>query len=163
MSQPVPIVFPDKTKNASSARLIELDFFDHVANFWEPGQQYAANDIVRPRKPTGFAYQAGAAGQSGGEEPAWPGLAATVADGSITWTGIVAGASGVTAITAPVVTIAQAGELSAGTATVVNGKATATQVNFTLSTGVPGTTYEVSVQVTAGGQTLLGVFKVHVK
>jgi hypothetical protein len=148
-------------KHPTATRTLRLDFFPLVADFWEVGKQSSVNDIVRPLTATGFAYQAGANGQAGTEQPAWPQtLAGTVVDGEVTWTAIAAGVNGVTAVSAPAVTVVPSGGLSAGSPSVINGKGTSTAVEFTLSGGVVGKTYRVECQVTVGTETLVGSVEV---
>lgn len=157
------VAFGSIRKSPDSVRLITLEWFPLVADFWEPSRQHSTSDIVRPLVATGFAYQASGAGQSGDREPAWPrALNGTVTDGSITWTAIAAGANGVTAVSSPSVTVSPSGELSAGVASVINGDGTNTRVQFTLSGGTVGKRYLVKVQVTAGSETLIGSFWVSI-
>ena len=56
---------------------------------WSAGASISSGDIVVPTEnnKTGFAYQAGGGGTTGGTEPTWPKtLADTVDDNGITWT-----------------------------------------------------------------------------
>lgn len=159
-------------KHADSTRIIELDFFPAVANFWEAGKEYASGDIVRPREPTGFAYQAGGNGQSGRRTPKWPEtVSGTVVDGSITWTAVVAGSNGVDSVSAPSSAVDPSGALTSGSESVVEE----TRVQITLAggtedggdevTGKDGTTfnaYVVTVTVTAGDETIAGSILVRV-
>jgi hypothetical protein len=58
---------------------------------WAAGISIAANQLIQPTptNDTGFVYQAGGAGQTGLNQPAWPMSAGgTVVDGSVTWTAI---------------------------------------------------------------------------
>lgn len=74
-----------------------IDVSASATNPWKAGASVAARSLIRPtwKNATGFVYQANAAGQSGGLEPAWPTAAgAMVADGSVTRTAIVPPASG---------------------------------------------------------------------
>lgn len=158
------VAFGSIEKSPGSTEVIGLDFFPWVADFWESGKQYTASDIVRPRSVTGFAYQAGADGQSNPTEPAWPStLSGTVVDGGITWTAIAADTNGVTAVTSPSATVTPSGELTASSASVVDGMGGNTQVNITLAGGAAGKTYRVQVTVTAGSETLVGSLYVTVK
>lgn len=91
--------FDSLTKDPAESRMVELDLFGKCANFWRPNEQYAANEYIRPNTATGFAYQANANASSGLREPRWPTtLAATVADGSLIWTCVAAGANGLNAV-----------------------------------------------------------------
>jgi hypothetical protein len=73
--------------NAGEKEPRELNLSDVCARTWQPGRVYAAAIRVRPAsRPSGFEYEA-TAGQSGFREPKWPAvLAATITDGSVTWT-----------------------------------------------------------------------------
>lgn len=153
-------------KHASAVRVIELDWLNVVANFWAPGKEYAAGNIVRPREPTGFAYQAGGDGQSGNRVPRWPRtLGGTVVDGPITWTAVAAGSNGVTTVASPTASVVPSGSLDATGLSVVEQ----TRVELTLSGGVEGggeeiempngdivLGYAVEVAVIAGSETLVG-------
>lgn len=90
-------------KDPAESKIVQLDFFGWAANFWQPNEQYATNEYVRPNESvsTGFAYQA-SSGTSGRREPRWPTtIGATVIDGSITWTCATAGTNGLNAVSAP--------------------------------------------------------------
>lgn len=155
------LAFDDFLKHPTAVRLVELDFFPLVANFWRPGEQYTASDVVRPRAPTGFAYTAGGNGQSGLVEPAWPTtLSDTVVDGGVTWTAGAAGGNGVTALSAPAVVVDPTGELTLGSPSVIDGMGTSSAVTFTLTGGVAGKEYRVEVQATAGAETVRGSMRV---
>lgn len=157
-------VFAAKDKHPTSTRLLTLDFFPLVANFWRPGEQYADASVVRPNAPTGFAYTAGGAGQTGLDEPAWPrALAATVVDGGITWTAGAAGANGVTALTVPTVVDEPTGVLTLGTPTVVDGAGTSTAIQFTVAGGTHGERYRIEARATAGSETLRGSVEIEVR
>lgn len=156
------VAFGRIEKSPGSTIVVALDFFRQVANFWEPSRQYASSDIVRPRRATGFAYQAGADGQSNPSEPAWPTtLSDTVVDGGITWTAIAAGSNGVTAVASPSTSVIPSGELTAS-ASVVDGLGSSTAVNVTLAAGNATKSYRVEVTVTVGSETLVGSLYVDV-
>ena len=165
-SRQFPANFGRFDKDRSSVVKVQLDFFNSNADFWEPGREFATNAFVRPPQPTGFSYEAITAGQSGAEAPAFSTtLGGTTTDGEVIWTTRDAGANAFTALTSPavVVTSTASGAVTAGSATVVDGKATSSKIEFTLSAGVAGKSYEIRVTVTVGSYTLIGVFIVHVK
>lgn len=92
--------FDPVTKDPAEQISVELDLFNKAANFWRPNEQFSGSEYVRPNIGTGFAYQA-SAGTSGNREPRWPTtLAATVIDGSVTWTCAAANANGLNAVSA---------------------------------------------------------------
>jgi hypothetical protein len=93
--------FGQAIKDPAESLHVTLRLFDYCASFWQPNQPYDLAEYVRPTRSTGFAYQA-SAGLSGAREPIWPKvLGATVLDGSVTWTCVVAQSNGLNAITAP--------------------------------------------------------------
>ena len=54
---------------------------------WTAGRYAAANQRIRPTRPTGLQYRCTIAGYTGYVEPTWPTtVGATVADGAATWT-----------------------------------------------------------------------------
>jgi hypothetical protein len=60
-----------------------------VPNTWVASTAYALNAKVKPTTSTGFYYKVTTAGTTSGTEPTWPTtLAATVTDGSVTFTAI---------------------------------------------------------------------------
>lgn len=152
--------FEGVEKHPDAVRTLHLDFFPLVANYWRPGTQYSANDIVRPLNADGNAYQADAAGQSGLVEPAW---ADGVTDGSVTWSQIAAGANGVTALTSPIVIVEPTGGITLGSPSVVDGGGTDTAIEVAVSDGVHGKDYRVECKATAGAETLYGSTKVLVR
>lgn len=72
----------------------KLDYYAsferHLARQWEPFTDFASGTRIRVygnSKSAGFEFSS-SGGRSGGRPPVWPeALAATVIDGSITWTG----------------------------------------------------------------------------
>lgn len=101
MSDP-EFVFKPILKDAAESKVVELNLFRWCANFWRPNEAFGLNEYIRPSTATGFAYQATTGGVSGSRQPVWPTtLAATVLDGSITWTCTAAAANGLNAISAP--------------------------------------------------------------
>lgn len=98
----VAVTFPDALKDPAEDLKVTLSLFRYCASFWRPNESYDLSEFVRPNKATGFAYQATAAGLSSAREPTWPRtLAATVVDGSVTWTCAAASTNGLNAITSP--------------------------------------------------------------
>lgn len=53
---------------------------------WEPGTEYAEDDLIRPVEANGFYYRAVSAGVSGETEPEWPDeYGEEIIDGSVEW------------------------------------------------------------------------------
>jgi hypothetical protein len=79
-----------------------LDCFPICAVYWASNEQFGSGDFIRPTRATGFAYECTTAGTAGAREPVWPRVvAATVTDGSVTWTCRAASTNGINAITSP--------------------------------------------------------------
>lgn len=96
------VTFPDTTKDPDEEKKVTLNLFNFCASFWRPNELVELNEYVRPRKATGFAYQATVAGTTATREPVWPTVSnATITDGSVTWKCIEAAANGLNEITAP--------------------------------------------------------------
>lgn len=94
--------FPDTQKDPAADKKVTLSFFNDCANFWRANEEFSLNEFIRPTQATGFAYKASAAGCSGAREPVWPkAIDSTVADGSVIWTCVAAGANGLSPITSP--------------------------------------------------------------
>lgn len=139
-------------KHPDSTRIIELDWLNGVANFWQPGKAFANGEYIRPRAPTGFSYQAGAAGQSGKREPVWPTtLGLSVVDGSITWTATAAATNGITPVTAA----SEVVEVTPSGLTTVVAATGDHDTQLQLSGGADGTTYRVEVTINAGATLVL--------
>lgn len=116
------------------ARLLEYS--------WQPGREFALNEYVRPSGANGFAFKATTAGQSASTEPRWPTtLAATVTDGSITWTAVAIDSN-------------SRDSISSINAVVPSGITVSTPTNsgsrvlFDISGGTKGSTYIISIEVT---------------
>jgi hypothetical protein len=98
----VAVTFPDALKDPAEELKVTLNLFRYCASFWRPNEQYALNEYARPGRATGFAYQSTTAGTSGAREPTWPRtLGATITDGSVTWTCVVAETNGLNVISSP--------------------------------------------------------------
>jgi len=92
--------FGSVTKDPEETRSVVLSFYSMCVLPWRRNEQFDLNEVIRPIRPTGFAYQATTTGTSGIKEPLWPKvLGGTVADGSITWAAVAAGSTGLNAIT----------------------------------------------------------------
>lgn len=73
-------------QGVAEKKLYGFNFTTLLSRLWAADEPFAAGVKIRPTVATGFQYSS-SGGQSGAEEPAWPTeLAATVVDGSITWT-----------------------------------------------------------------------------
>jgi hypothetical protein len=85
-------------------------------------------------------------------------------DGSVTWQAVRPASNAMTPITAPQASVLPAGELTTGGVNIIDGDAPRSRVELTLNAdAIPGKTYEISVGVTAGPQTLIGVVTVEIK
>jgi len=101
---------PDAVKDPDETLKVTIDCYAVCAIPRLPNEVYATNEYVRPVVPNGFAYQAQTGGLSGTREPHWPTtLAATVIDGSVTWTCSAPAANGLNPLTAPTGTSDPAG------------------------------------------------------
>lgn len=93
---------PDAFKDAGESLKVRINVYDMCAVKWEPNEPYTTGDFVRPVTANGFAYQVTTGGVSDSKEPRWPTvLGQTRVDGSVTWTCVAAGSSGLNAITSP--------------------------------------------------------------
>lgn len=98
----VHVTFPETVKDPAESKKVTLNLFKYCASFWRANERVDQNEYVRPRKPTGFAYQASVAGTTAAREPTWPTtLGATKVDGSVTWTCVAASTNGLNEITSP--------------------------------------------------------------
>jgi len=93
--------FPPIVKDPAEVRSVILRFYKVCANIWRPNEVYDASEFVRPTRGNGFSFVSNG-GTSGSREPVWPKtLGATVIDGSVTWTCMVAADNGLNPISAP--------------------------------------------------------------
>lgn len=139
---------PTLEKNASETRTIEVDFFAKAAVLWRGNEDWSLNEQIRPTVANGYAYQATTPGTSGANEPRWPKtLAATVADGSVIWTCIAAGANGVNAITSPSAVSDPTG-LTISAVSVVETR----KIRCTIAGGTLGQEYDAVFSFTLDGQ-----------
>lgn len=151
--------FDPVTKDPAESLPVELSWFNLCANFWRPNEQFGASEYVRPNVATGFAYQAGGAGTSAQREPRWPTtLAATVSDGSITWTCTAASANGLNALSSPSAVSDPTG-LTIGSLSISE----TAKILATYSSGVDGQDYDAVFTVTLNGATRIARQTVHVR
>lgn len=136
-----------RKKRAGASKPFTIDLRQYLRAYWMPGQPYSAGDAVRAPSFSGFAYQAGADGETGSTEPSWPRfLGGTCVDGSIPWTAIDAGANGVDAISgAPVWSqvLPPDNALTIGT-----GSNTLEETTNRFSGGTAGSTYRIMCTIT---------------
>ena len=116
----------------------EADFEEHCARYRKPNTDYSTNTIVLPRAATGFQYKATTGGRTAKGEPRWPlTAAATVVDGSVTWT-----AEAIT--TGSLVRTLSSAAWSADTGITLAGASTSgTKSNVLISGGTEGQDYDV--------------------
>jgi len=140
---------PDALKDPGEDLKVELSFFDYCANFWRSNVEFATSDYVRPTRSTGYAYTAQTGGLSGAREPVWPrAVDSTIADGSVTWKCVTAGAAGLSAITSPTAS-------SDPTGLTISAVSVDDTCNIlaTYSGGVAGQDYDAVFTFTLGGVT----------
>lgn len=121
----------------------EFDFSRLLETRWRPGYQYDATAYVRPITPNGFEYECTTGGQSAHDEPEWPTtVAATVTDGSVTWTARAFAKNASDTI--------QTQQINAPAAlTVANILVDDdTRLDFTVAGGVAGSVYDISIEIT---------------
>jgi len=150
------LIAPSRTKRAVDVKPYTVDLKAYLRSYWIAGRRYNSGDYVRAPTVPGFAYQAtavsGGVGESGQSEPAWPRvLAATVSDGSLTWTAVAPGTLALDSISS--VTWSQLtppdAQLTIGSA--VN---TVEEASAKFSGGTAGFKYRVRcAATTAGGYT----------
>jgi hypothetical protein len=64
-----------------------FDLRPEILRAWRRGVEYSAAEFVRPSSPNGYDYECTTGGRTAQREPRWPTtVAATVLDGSLTWT-----------------------------------------------------------------------------
>ncbi len=136
MESDADYVFDDVHVAPGETRPIELELYTAAVAEWTPNKEYAEGAFIRPRRPNGFAYQAGTGGGlSGATEPYWPKtIDATRTDGSVTWACKQAGSNGLSPISSPAAAADPAG-MSIGSISVANDrKILATYSNVTEGT-----------------------------
>jgi hypothetical protein len=128
---------------------VKYDFRPLLEYIWEPGAAYDAADYVRPTAANGFEYECTTGGQSGSREPRWPTtVAATVTDGSITWTARAFGTNATDTLSN--VNLEASDDLTLGTPNIDGSR-----VTFTVSGGDLGGCYVVSIEgTTSAGEVL---------
>lgn len=142
-----------RTQRAGSNRLFQLDVGSLIASPWQPNMAVSAGQIIRPtwKNQNGFWDQAGAAGQTGDNEPGWVGtLAGTTQDGSVLWTAIAPPGTGQDSIASVVYT-----QVSPPDAllTITPGSNSQRVASALLGGGTSGQVYTINVAITmASGQ-----------
>lgn len=154
-----PLDFGALAKHPNEVLRVRLDFEPNLARYREPGRLYRAGETVRPRIPTGWAYQALEDGTSSHREPTWlSGSDSITPDGSLRWKAIPAVNEAIDIITAatwlfddPSVTVTGVTWQGAELELLVHG-------------GDAGDDYQGTVTVaTLSGQTLVGVFAIRAR
>jgi len=145
MSADFFITAPKRFKRSGSVKAFTVDLSSRLRVFWIAGRAYRANDTVRPLVPTGFAYSSAADGQAGNVPPIFPtALAATVADGSLTWTAVIPGINALD----PIASVAWSIVNGDGSLSVVSPVHTNEEVTAAFAGGIPGTTYRIQGLIT---------------
>lgn len=144
-------------KRENEVITLKFDFTLELEELWRPGTEYTTGSFVRPRKPNGYEYEATTGGQSSHREPYWPTtVAATVSDGSITWTARAYGNNATDTISTRTVTTDTG-------LTVANDAIDGETVTVDVSSGKKLACYDVVCQiVTVAGETLELVAKVEI-
>lgn len=151
--------FDAADKDPAETVVVELDLYELCANRWRPNEPVSLNEFVRPDRPTGYSYEATTAGVSGWRAPAWPTtLAATVQDGSITWTCRAASSNGVSVISSPSAVSDPTGLTISGVAVSESTKIVATYAGGTL-----GQDYDAVYTFTLDGVTRIARQTVRVR
>lgn len=140
-----------ETLNKTETEIIKVkyDFRRLLEYTWEPGAAYDSGDYVRPTNANGFEYECTTGGQTGRREPRWPTtVAATVTDGSVTWTARAFSTNATDTLSS--VNLEAPSDLTLGTSTIDGSRAI-----FTVSGGDFGGCYIVSVEgTTSAGEVL---------
>lgn len=148
---------PKRFKRAPATKAFTVDLSARLRIGWIAGRAYAANDTVRPNVANGFAFQAGAAGQSGNVDP-FASLSVITAgqqvvDGSLTWTAITPGTNALDPIASVVWNIIDNdGTLSVATQSHTNEEAT-----VALAGGKAESTYRIQALVTTAAPLIYDV------
>lgn len=136
-----------RKKRSGAVKPFTIDLRQYLRSYWMPGRFYDAGDTVRAPSFSGFAFQAGASGESGSNEPSWSrSLGGTCVDGSIPWTAIAAGANG----TDPIASAPVWSQLSPpdNTLTIATGSNTLEETTNRFSGGTAGLTYRIMCTIT---------------
>jgi hypothetical protein len=151
-----PLDFGALSKHPNEVLRVLLDFGSNLTRYREPGRLYHAGESVRPRVPTGWAYEAVADGTSAHHEPTWlTGENSITRDGSMQWRAIPASHNAIDVIVNATwifddVAVSVSGVSWQGAELVLN-----------VQGGSDGHDYQGTVTiVTLSGQTLVGVFVV---
>jgi hypothetical protein len=140
------LVAPRRAKFAGATKPFTIDLKRYLRSYWIAGRRYSANQYVRSPSISGFAYQAGADGEAGSVEPAWPRvLGGTVMDGSIPWTAIAPGTNAVDTIAG--VAWSQVNPPD-GALTISNQSNTVEELTANFSAGTAGKVYRIKADAT---------------
>ena len=153
-----PLDFGALSKHPNEVLRVLLDFGPNLTRYREPGRLYRAGDTVRPRVPTGWAYEAVADGTTAHHEPLWRvGEGQLTRDGSVQWRAVPALYAAVDIITSATWAFDSAG------ATISGASWQGSELNLLVQGGSDGAEYQVTVNVTTlSGQTLVGVFVIQI-
>ena len=129
-------------KTETEVRTVEIEMARVLETIWRPGWERANGEYCRPTRPNGYEYECTNGGQTGSREPKWPTtVAATVVDGSVTWTARAFGTNASDSISLVNVT-------SPAGITVANASSSGTEVTFDVSGGSQPGVYILGVEVT---------------
>ena len=147
-------------KDPAESVVVTLDWFNLCANFWRANERYQSSEFIRPKRATGFSYEATTAGLSGKIEPVWPRtVGETKTDGSVVWTCRVADANGLNVISNPAVSPDPTGGLTCTNVQISED----TKVLVTYAAGVDRQKYDAVCTVTINGVARVGRQRVPVR
>jgi len=154
-----PLDFGALPKHPNEVLRVLLDFGPNLTRYREPGRLYRAGEAVRPRVPTGWAYEAIADGTSAHREPTWyTGEGSITPDGSVQWRAIPALYGAIDIITAATWSFSDVAMSSSGLSW------QGAEISMMIEGGQDGYNYQGLVTVvTLSGQAVSGVFEVKVR
>jgi hypothetical protein len=150
--------FPDVFKDPGETYPVELDLYPMAVSARYQNEVIALNEFVRPSMPNGFSYEATTAGTTGTREPRWPTtIAATVVDGSVTWTCRAADSNAINTVSSPVA-ISDPTGLTIASVSVSEIR----KILATYAAGIEGQSYDAVYTFTLNSLTRVARQRVHV-
>jgi hypothetical protein len=128
---------------------VHIEFARVMETIWRSGRSHSAGDYIRPTIPNGFELECTTGGQTGSREPRWPITAGiTRNDGSAIWTARTFSTNATDTISS----VNLETPLGISTGSVITS---GTEVSFLISSGVNGSCYTVSVEVSTNAGEIL--------
>jgi hypothetical protein len=151
--------FGTVSKHPDERLILEFNFFNQLADFWEPGEVVRIGDARRPLSPTGFVNIAQNDGTSNNREPRWTREDGGITkDGSIQWLAVPATNQAIDLILAAVAVP------TSGLSVPIVPEWDGAIAYVTIDGGGDGADYPLECKVsTQRGATLVGVVDVHVR